>query len=354
MEGPEVQTPQVAITRFSLPPIITFVDPPGDLQTTDDRILVVASVVAPGGKLRDVAFLVAEPGESLRGMTAVLESPSPEGAMDSDERVLRQELDLPLGATRARVVAKNERGERSERTLTITRVPKEGHTYLLAVGIDKYPGTKALKCAVADARYFRDFASKHLGVAAKRSWLLTDEEATREAISDKFAELIKAKKEDTVIVFLAGHGHVERLGATEQKYFVPYVEEWGRFYSRAVALSDFERFLSGVRAERILVVADACHSGEVIAMRGGSIFSGLAGRGRIVLGYDGPAREDATLHHGYLTYFLVDGLVTGKADVDRDGAITVREAYRYASREIERITGEGLWIAGEGELVLAR
>ena len=39
------------------------------------------------------------------------------------------------------------------------------------------------------------------------------------------------------------------------------------------------------------------------------------------------------------TYFLLEGL-RGKADTDRDGLITVDEAYRYVSKHVPQATGQ--------------
>jgi uncharacterized caspase-like protein len=39
------------------------------------------------------------------------------------------------------------------------------------------------------------------------------------------------------------------------------------------------------------------------------------------------------------TYYLLEGL-RGAADTDRDGTITVEEAYRYVSEKVPRATGQ--------------
>jgi len=49
--------------------------------------------------------------------------------------------------------------------------------------------------------------------------------------------------------------------------------------------------------------------------------------------------EKDDLRHGVFTYFLLDGL-EGKADTDRDGLITVDEAYDYVSKNVPKATGQ--------------
>jgi uncharacterized caspase-like protein len=39
------------------------------------------------------------------------------------------------------------------------------------------------------------------------------------------------------------------------------------------------------------------------------------------------------------TYYLLEGL-RGGADMDRDGMVTVDEAYRYVSKEVPQATGQ--------------
>jgi len=61
--------------------------------------------------------------------------------------------------------------------------------------------------------------------------------------------------------------------------------------------------------------------------------------------------ENTKSGYGYLTHYMLEGLA-GPADGNRDGRITLREAYEYASDAIKKITGNGLWIKGEGDLEL--
>jgi len=83
----------------------------------------------------------------------------------------------------------------------------------------------------------------------------------------------------------------------------------------------------------------------------GDFFAGLAGKGRWLVGHEGPAREDAKLGHGYLTHYLLEG-IGGPADANKDGKVSIREAVEYASQQIKRQTGSGLWMQGEGDLDL--
>ncbi len=58
-------------------------------------------------------------------------------------------------------------------------------------------------------------------------------------------------------------------------------------------------------------------------------------------------RED--LGHGVFTYYLLEGL-RGKADLDRDGIITVDEAYNYVSKKVPEATGQDQNPVKKGEV----
>jgi hypothetical protein len=99
------------------------------------------------------------------------------------------------------------------------------------------------------------------------------------------------------------------------------------------------------------VIADACYSGDIIIRGTHDMFEGIGGKGRILIGYEGAARENAKLGYGYLTHYFIEAL-EGAGDANRDGKITLLEAYEYAAEKIRKLTGTGLWIKGEGDLDL--
>jgi uncharacterized caspase-like protein len=58
-------------------------------------------------------------------------------------------------------------------------------------------------------------------------------------------------------------------------------------------------------------------------------------------------RED--LGHGVFTYYLLEGL-KGKADADKDGIVTVDEAYAYVSKKVPEVTGQNQHPVKKGEV----
>ncbi len=67
-----------------------------------------------------------------------------------------------------------------------------------------------------------------------------------------------------------------------------------------------------------------------------------AGRGKVIITASAANEvsvEKDDLQHGVFTYYLLEAL-KGAADSDRDGAVTVDEAYRYVSEKVPRATGQ--------------
>ena len=81
---------------------------------------------------------------------------------------------------------------------------------------------------------------------------------------------------------------------------------------------------------------------------------------RIILTASGPnelSREDPRLGHGFFTYYLLRAL-RGAADADKNGYVTLPEAYEFISRRVMNATGQKQrpMLKGEmsGEIVLSR
>jgi uncharacterized caspase-like protein len=108
-----------------------------------------------------------------------------------------------------------------------------------------------------------------------------------------------------------------------------------------------------IRSERLVFIADSCYSGasggrtvNVTGMRAnltdGFLERVAGGRGKVIITASAANEvsvEKDELGHGVFTYYLLEGL-RGKADADRDGLITVEEAYRYVYERVAKATGQ--------------
>jgi uncharacterized caspase-like protein len=191
---------------------------------------------------------------------------------------------------------------------------------------------------------------------------LLNRDATESAIRKALGEFLKAKalKEDEVVVYYAGHGTTEPDASAEgglAKYLVPYDTDPESLYSTAMPMSRFDEIFARVQARKIFLVQDTCFSGG----SGGSgrtfLRKGIATRsialtdrflrdlsqrdGRMILTASDAnqlSQELAEFRHGIFTYYLLQGL-EGDADLDKDGAVTVRELHLYLQRKVHEKSG---------------
>jgi WD40 repeat protein len=260
---------------------------------------------------------------------------------------------------------------------------RRGTAWILAIGINRYANADYdLSFAVPDAREFAEALAaqqKKLGVFGDVVVVtLADAEATKQNIlaalgrlaggaatgtAPSLARLKPAQPEDAVFVFYAGHG----TAAGPRFYLIPHdlgyagrrtaLDAAGleRILAHGVSDRELELAFETVDAGRLLLVIDACNSGQALEAeekrRGPMNSQGLAQlayeKGMYVLtasqGYQA-ALEASQLGHGLLTYALVEeGLKAVKADAEpKDGRVVLREWLDYATRRVPDLQGEAM------------
>ncbi|WP_437925675.1 caspase family protein [Sorangium sp. So ce291] len=139
-----------------------------------------------------------------------------------------------------------------------------------------------------------------------------------------------------------------------------------------LSLTEFEQLVRGSAASARLLIVDSCRSGALTRAKGGTsappfvirLDQRLAGQGMVTLASSSgneDAQESDELKGSFFTHALVSGLL-GTADVDRDGAVSLEEAYRHAYESTLRATSR-TWagaqhptfrydLRGQGKLVL--
>ncbi|HEX7840872.1 MAG TPA: caspase family protein, partial [Kofleriaceae bacterium] len=107
-----------------------------------------------------------------------------------------------------------------------------------------------------------------------------------------------------------------------------------------LALGELRQRLFGIPATLTVVVLDACQSGAFSQIKGARPAADFSFNSRQHLDASGVAvlasssgselsQESVELHSSYFTYHLLVGL-RGAGDADRDGQVSIDEAYRYA------------------------
>ena len=273
---------------------------------------------------------------------------------------IEQRIGLAKGANTIKVLATDTDGLFVEKTITVHRIARRRNLWAVVVGIDNYPNIRPLKYAVADARSFYDLLVTVNQVPAENVYLLLNEQATLQALRSTLGTKLKNKagSDDMVIIYFAGHGATERDvmspdGDGLEKYLLPYGADPDDLYASALPMREVAHIFHRIRSERLVFVADACYSG---ASGGRTVSTGglranisdrflerlAGGKGKVIISASSANEvsvEKDELGHGVFTYYLVAGL-KGPADTDKDGVITVDEAYRYVSKMVPAATGQ--------------
>lgn len=302
------------------------------------------------------------------------------------QALLDATIPVVAGANRLTAYAFNQDNiKSSDATLLVTgsaALKRGGTAYVLSVGINQYSNSEYdLKFAVADAQ---DVSTElkaqqtKVGVADKvEVVLLLNSDATKENIllalkrlassnpeelpetaPDALKRLRPAQPEDTVFIYFAGHG----AATAERFYLIPHdlgysgsragldQSGWQTIMEHSISDVDLEEALAKVDARDVILVIDACNSGQALEAeerrRGPMNSRGLAQlayeKGMYVLtaaqGYQS-ALEVKELGHGLLTFALVEeGLKTGAADrTPKDGKVVAREWMDYATIRVPEL-----------------
>lgn len=234
-----------------------------------------------------------------------------------------------------------------------------GQSWAVVIGISDYRSSDIpdLLYASSDAKHFYDFLTSNRGcqIDPSHTRLLLDREATisnvREALGDFLQQVIE---EDIVYIYLSGHG-VPRPNNPQQLYFIPYDANLSKLAATAYPMWELKANLQhNVLARKIVIVADACHSagfGDDVQRRSilsvnrfNAYLQTLAeiGDGIVII----TASEEGQLSmegekwgggYGVFTYHFLKAL-SGKADYNADGVVTITEAMNYTSEKVRRDT----------------
>lgn len=242
---------------------------------------------------------------------------------------------------------------RTPATTTASSQPAVGDLYAVVVGISNYSNSKIPKLKVSD-KDAKDFAA-FLKTQAKlfknvHLTLLLNEKATKRELETQLVyELRKAGRDDTVIVFLSGHGANDPRTPGEF-FFLTHDSDPEVLAVTAVHMNR-QWFVEKLESKRFVLIADACHGSGVIDQKikaGPPSFQTMAqhfreSEGRVFITSsraDQYSKEMPERGNSLFTHFLLEGL-SGKADENGDGIVTLKELYDYVyAKTIHASRGE--------------
>jgi hypothetical protein len=284
-----------------------------------------------------------------------------------EARKFMREFTLPVSRDSVRIVAAGSGG----RTVETFAAPRIDKRWAVVIGVGEYEsdGIPDLAYAPNDARAVRDFLLSDAAGPFDEVLYLENERATGAAMREAlFVFLQKADWDDLVVIYYAGHGAPDP-GRPDNLYLLPSDTDLERLAATAFPMWDVKTALRRqIAAERVLVIADACHSAGTAdgGVVGGAESNPVAGgfqqlftpSRRLIL--TAAATNEFSLEdarwggHGVFTHFLLEGL-RGAGDKDRNGIVTAIELFEHVSTEVRAATGgrQNPQISGLGDIPLA-
>lgn len=256
---------------------------------------------------------------------------------------------LPMSQDTVTVVATGPGGMAVE----AIAAPRIDERWAVVVGIGEYasPDIPDLEFARADAQAMYDFLTSSAAGPFEEDHILflTDENATGAAMREAmFVFLQQADWDDLVVIYYAGHGAPDP-NRPDNLYLLPHDSDLDAMAATAFPMWDVKTALRRqIKAERVIVIADACHSagtqeddvrgiwGDQNAIAGGFAQLFTPSRRLSITAADTNefSLEDARWGgHGVFTHFLLEAL-KGKGDLNGDGIVTFNEVYQYVSGSV--------------------
>jgi hypothetical protein len=334
---------------------------PKDNATTDKSEIGVVASVHAREPIKTVSLLVND--ELVKRVDVKTRD-----AALRDKIPLDVSTPLSLGNNDISIIATTAHNKIIKETIAVKRIEtaeaeafsKIQNRWAVVIGISRYlnadRGIPPLQCAHRDAIAFMDFLRSPQGGGFRLSHtkLLVNEQATTRNIrSALFTFLKQARKDDLVLIYFAGHGAPE-VGRPDNLYLLSYDTDLDDMASTAFPMWDMKTALERyINAERVVVLADACHSAGV----GGEAGLRSVGNSNLINIYlsnlqkTKPGRATITAseanelsregkewdNHGVFTYYLLKGL-KGDADSDNNGIVTIAEAFTYVNNKVRRST----------------
>ncbi len=343
LQGKKVETVADIRKGILTPPDVKIISPEPNTELSTDTITITVSAKDTGGGIDEIRLYHNGKaiGEDQRAVKIV-----PKG----NEVIKNYTVTLVDGINTFRAVGfSKDRTESNpyELIVKLTAPAREVSLYVLAVGINKYKNPALnLNYAEHDAKGITSFfRHKGKGLFKKVEIIeIYNEQATKENIISKLKGLQATHPQDAVIIYLAGHGE----NISDRWYFIPheltYPEREDDVKTKGISSDEFAEHIKNIKAQKVLVLIDACKSGAVlVAFRGFEDRKALAQLSRAAGVHviaastkDQFAAEVKDLGHGVFTYTLLEGL-KGSASGGTE-TVTVRKLMGYVEENLPEIT----------------
>ena len=276
----------------------------------------------------------------------------------------------PDVAEEIKIVAIDKWNNRAEKTIKVTidlqstdtakvyedlnpnnvKVKTDKNKIAIIIGIEKYENLTNLdaKYANRDAKAFRAYATRALGIKPSNLKILIDDKATRSQVLKAFKLWLPKIAGDggkDIHLFFAGHGLASDNG--EDLYILPQDGESSLLEDTAISRVELISLINKVSPRSVTMFFDTCYSGQTRDER--MLVASLRPI-RIVAdeqdtptnftiftasNYDQTSGSIEEAKHGMFSYYLMKGL-EGKADENEDKKITNGELIAYLKDNVSQ------------------
>lgn len=304
---------------------------------------------------------------------------------DGKETIIQARVPIVAGENRFTAYAFNSDNVKSTDANLFVNGPenlkRQGTAYLLMIGVEQYENQEYnLRYAAADVDEMEAQLKAQQEKLGRYNPVVTIPLKNREATKANvllalqrlagsnttplpaqapavLARIKPAQPEDAVLVYFSGHG----VSAANHFYLIPHdlgyngprnkLDASGleKILAHGISDAELETALQPLDANQLLLVIDACYSGQAIEStekrRGPMNTKGLAQlayeKGIYILTASQNievAFEAEAFKHSYLAYALLEeGLKEGAADANHDGNIFLREWFDYANSRVPQL-----------------
>lgn len=243
---------------------------------------------------------------------------------------------------------------------TQTSSPSRPTLRVLSAGVSRYRNSEIdLQYAAADAEAlamaFQD--ARAPGYESMEVVQLTDASATRTGLLDAMAALQRrTNPEDTVVIFLSGHGVIGESGAWYLLAADTTVLNEDRYAKTAISGANLAEILRALPAQKVVMLIDSCHAGAALNPVGGVRMRAVErvetdqalvrlARSAGVFLIGGSSRERLAAEadrfgHGLFTYALLEAL-GGKAPCSPVTAACLQDWTERRLPDLYREIGQG-------------
>ena len=197
----------------------------------------------------------------------------------------------------------------------------QAKVYVVSVGIADYPGTKNdLRISDNDAK---TIAKVFLATKDASVKVLTNEDATQSALLSTMHTLFEdAQSDDAVVLYFSGHGTPGALAC----------------HDGLLTYQHIFKMLKGCKANKKMIIADACFSGKMRTTRQQSNNYNSQNVMLFLSSRTNETSQETQYKNSLFTIFLERGL-RGGADTNRDRYITARELYDFVHKGVIEASG---------------